>query len=156
MRSLLVSAVVLISLVLANLGHTDLLGDVACHRGLNKDCLRTHKINPNGILPSGARLHSGDSIWSPGGEFQLACQRDGNLVLYRHGYPLWSSGTAGMEVRECVMQPDGNLVLYGHAHNAVWASNTPGNPGVFLAVQDDGNVVIYRPVYPIWATGTNR
>ena len=156
MRFLLVSAVVLISLVFANIGHTDFLGDVAYHRGLNKDCLRTHRNNPNGILPSGARLHSGESIWAPGGDFYLACQKDGNLVLYRQGNPLWSSGTYGMAVRECVMQTDGNLVLYGYSRETVWASNTPGNPGAFLAVQDDGNVVIYRPVYPICSTGTNR
>ena len=156
MRYLLVSVVVLISLGLADLGHTNFLGDEACHRGLNKDCLRTHRNNPNGILPSGARLHSGESIWSPSGEFQLFCQRDGNLVLYRNGSPFWSSGTSGKGVRECFMQTDGNLVLYGYSHEPVWASNTQGNPGAFLAVQDDGNVVIYRPVIPVWATGTNR
>lgn len=156
MRSLLVSVVVLISLMLADPGQADFSGDAACHRGIGKDCLRKHRHNPNGILPSGTRLYSGESIWAPGGDFQLSCQKDGNLVLYRSGNPLWASGTAGRAVRECVMQTDGNLVLYGHSHDPVWASNTPGNPGAFLAVQDDGNVVIYRPVIPVWSTGTNR
>lgn len=156
MQSLLVSLAVLISLVLAAPGQANFLEDLACHRGVGKDCLRKHRNSPNGILPSGARLFSGESIWAPNGEFQLSCQRDGNLVLSRHGSPIWSSGTDGRGVRECVMQTDGNLVLYGHSHDPVWASNTYGNPGAFLAVQDDGNVVIYRPVVPVWATGTNR
>ncbi|OGP49946.1 MAG: hypothetical protein A2Y79_02805 [Deltaproteobacteria bacterium RBG_13_43_22] len=108
------------------------------------------------MLPSGARIHRGESVWAPGGEFRLSCQNDGNLVLYRHEFPLWSSGTVGREVRECLMQTDGNLVLYGPGRQPVWASNTQGNPGSFLAVQDDGNVVIYRPVVPVWNTGTNR
>lgn len=156
MRSFFIVTVVLISLLFATTGHTNFLRDLACQRGLSTDCLRTQRGNSNGILPSGARLHRGESIWAPSGEFQLSCQNDGNLVLYRHGSPYWSSGTAGMEVRECVMQTDGNLVLYGYGRQPVWSSNTPGNPGAFLAVQDDGNVVIYRPVVPVWATGTNR
>jgi hypothetical protein len=111
---------------------------------------------PGGLLPSGTRMHAGDSLWSPNREFQLACQRDGNLVLYRKGHPLWSSGTAGREIKECVMQRDGNLVIIDHGHHPVWASGTQGNPGAFLAVQDDGNMVIYRPAKPVWASGTNR
>jgi hypothetical protein len=113
-------------------------------------------IVPRGVLPPGARMHAGDSLWSPNREFQLSCQRDGNLVLYRKGHPLWSSGTAGRELGECVMQRDGNLVLFGHDHHPIWTTGTQGNPGSFLSVQDDGNVVIYRPATPVWATGTNR
>jgi hypothetical protein len=156
MRSFLISTVILISLLSAITGHANFVRDLACQRGLSTDCLRTQRGDSNGILPSGARLHRGESIWAPSGEFRLSCQNDGNLVLYRHESPYWSSGTYGMDVRECVMQPDGNLVLYGHGRQPVWASNTQGNPGAFLAVQDDGNVVIYRAVVPIWATGTNR
>lgn len=156
MRSILVTIAILISLIAADTGQTDFLKELACHRGLNRDCLRTRRDNSNGILPSGARLQRGESIWAPSGEFQLSCQRDGNLVLYRDRTPVWSTGTTGREVRECVMQTDGNLVLYGHGRQPVWASNTQGNPGAFLAVQDDGNIVIYKPVHPVWATGTNR
>ena len=113
-------------------------------------------LAPKGVLSPGARMHAGDSLWSNNREFQLSCQRDGNLVLYRKGHPIWSSGTAGRELRECVMQRDGNFVLVGHGHQPIWASGTPGNPGAFLSIQDDGNVVIYRPASPIWATGSNR
>jgi hypothetical protein len=156
MRTVFISIVVLLSFLFANTGHTNFSKDLACHRGLATDCLRTQRTNAIGILPSGARLHRGESIWAPSGEFQLSCQGDGNLVLYRHGAPIWFSGTSGREIRECFMQPDGNLVIYGHGHQPLWATNTPGNPGAFLAVQDDGNVVIYRPAIPVWSTGTNR
>jgi hypothetical protein len=156
MRSFVIAAGILVFLLSAEIGQANFSRDLACHRGLSTDCLRTHRENANGILPSGARLHRGESIWAPSGEFQLSCQNDGNLVLYRRGFPIWSTNTAGTEVRECAMQPDGNLVLYGSGRQPVWASNTQGNPGAFLAVQDDGNVVIYRPVSPLWATGTNR
>jgi hypothetical protein len=111
---------------------------------------------PKGVLPPGARMHAGDSLWSNNREFQLTCQRDGNLVLYRRGHAVWSSGTSGRELRECVMQRDGNFVLLGHEHHPFWATGTQGNPGAFLSVQDDGNVVIYRPASAVWATGTNR
>jgi hypothetical protein len=111
---------------------------------------------PKGILPPGAFLRPGDALWSPNGEFQLLFQRDGNLVLYRKGRPLWSTGTNDREVRECVMQPDGNLVLYGRGRIPVWASSTQGNHGAFLSLQNDGNMVIYRPAIPVWASGTNR
>jgi hypothetical protein len=158
MRFLIGSALVLISLTFAGIGHTDRFGNEDRPMGAHRDNLWRHRIPANGILPPGTRLHAGESVSAPNREFQLACQRDGNLVLYRQGRPLWSSGTAGRGVRECVMQTDGNLVLYGHSRDGgvVWMSNTAGNPGAFLAVQDDGNVVIYRPAVPIWATDTYR
>jgi len=113
-------------------------------------------IAPKGVLPPGARMHAGDSLYSNNREFQLICQRDGNLALYRRGQAIWSSGTAGRELRECVMQRDGNFVLLGHERYPIWATGTQGNPGAFLSVQDDGNLVIYRPASAVWATGTNR
>lgn len=156
MRISFIIMAILISFVSVRSGQGDFYQDLACHRGLSKDCLRIQRENANGLLPSGSRLHRGEAIWSPSGEYQLVFQRDGNLVLSRHGTPLWASGTAGSEARECIMQTDGNLVLYVPGHRPVWSSNTFGNPGSFLAVQDDGNVVIYKPVHPVWATGTNR
>jgi hypothetical protein len=156
MRSLIISILVLISLTFTDLGHTDPPGRGDNPMGAHRDNLWKHRIPANGILPSGAGLRAGESVWAPNRDIQLTCQRDGNLVLYRKGHPVWSSGSAGRAIRECVMQTDGNLVLYGYSKDVVWASNTSGNPGAFLSVQDDGNVVIYRPAYPIWDTGTNR
>jgi hypothetical protein len=43
------------------------------------------------------------------------------------------------------MQGDGNLVLYGPGHTARWSSRTNGIPGAYLVMQTDGNLVIYAP-----------
>jgi hypothetical protein len=98
--------------------------------------------------------NNNESRTSNNGLYTFIMQGDGNLVLYKSGTPLWSSGTNGVAVDFCIMQSDGNLVLYGFSNNAVWASGTDGQPGSFLVVQDDGNVVIYRPNFPVWATNT--
>jgi hypothetical protein len=90
-----------------------------------------------------------------GGQFLLAQQTDGNLVLYRSdGAALWSTGTAGSAARIAVMQNDGNFVLYTTGGQPVWDSATAGNPGTVLAMQDDGNIVLYGPGGPLWASGT--
>jgi hypothetical protein len=99
-------------------------------------------------------LTPGKSIASPGGQYHLTLQPDGNLVESNAaGTALWSSGTQGRVVTEMVMQGDGNLVLY-NGTRAVWASNTAGNPGAYLSVQDDGDLVIYSGTTPVWATTT--
>lgn len=156
MRTYIISALVLISLFYFTPEYIDHSGIAAFNKSPHRGAPGTGGLVPRRILPSGDRLRTGQSISAPGGEFWLACQKDGNLVLYRQGQPLWSSGTGGKAVRSCVMQKDGNLVLYGYSDEVVWASNTQGNPGAYLAVQDDGNVVIYIPECPIWSTGTNR
>jgi hypothetical protein len=106
-------------------------------------------MNPGDVL------HPGDSITSPSGNYLLAMQTDGNLVLYSGTCALWASNTNGKPVAVCIMQGDGNLVLYNGSAKAVWASNTSGKPGAYLVVQDDGNVVIYQPSgAALWATNT--
>jgi len=156
MRTFIISVIVLISLFYFTLGYSGQPSIGAFNFGPNMDTPGIGNLVPKRILPSGARLGSGESISAPNKDFWLTCQKDGNLVLYHRGQPLWDTRTYGMAVRECVMERDGNLVLYEYSHNAVWASNTQGNPGAYLAVQDDGNVVIYVPECPIWSTGTNR
>lgn len=156
MRTFIISALVLISLFYFTPGYIDHPSIAAFNKSPHRGSPGTGDLVPRRILPSGARLRSGESISAPSGDFWLACQKDGNLVLYRKGQPLWSTGTSGKAVRACAMQRDGNLVLYGYSDEVVWASNTQGNPGAYLAVQDDGNAVIYVPESPIWSTGTNR
>jgi hypothetical protein len=51
----------------------------------------------------------------------LSLQKDGNLVLYRDGKPVWASNTAGKSGNLFArMQDDGNFVLY---------QGTPDQPG---------------------------
>lgn len=81
-------------------------------------------------------------------------QADGNLVLYDHGAPLWSSGTSGTAPGVVHMQEDGNLVLYDGSNVPRWASGTAGYAGAYLLVQDDGNAVMYKDGVIVWATHT--
>src|SRR5260370_41701009 len=90
-------------------------------------------------LPTEGRLNPNDDVVSNNGRFQLTMQSDGNLVLYDNASGrknLWSSGTQGQAVNNCIMQSDGNLVIYGFP-NPVWDSGTQGHPNAYLRVQDD-------------------
>lgn len=108
-----------------------------------------------GQMKPGDVLHPGDSLASNNGNYVLAMQRDGNLVIYSGTSALWASNTAGKPVAVCIMQGDGNLVLYNNSTQAVWASNTSGRAGAHLVVQDDGNVVIVQTNgVAAWATNT--
>ena len=100
--------------------------------------------------------------------FELAMQRDGNLVLYAPnsdlaipGRPMWSTSqyTYGKSVQGLQMQGDGNLVMYDASGHAIWWPYYPGNAsnpnscspvcgtfghsGDYLTLQDDGNLVLY-------------
>ena len=114
--------------------------------------LASYPAMARNVLESGQMLYRGEALTSPNGYYKLILQEDGNLVLYRKGKALWSSGTNGKDARKLVMQSDGNLVLYGN-NGPIWASNTSGNRGAFLMLQNDGNLVIYKAV---WSTGTAR
>jgi pimeloyl-ACP methyl ester carboxylesterase len=106
---------------------------------------------PDMLLP-GEQLSPGQSRTSANGQFELAYQGDGNLVLYRisDGYPLWATNTFTPGVVE--MQHDGNLVIYSNAGTAIWWTGTVGYPGARLAVQSDSNLVIYDYYgFPIWS-----
>ncbi len=106
-------------------------------------------------LEPGQELHIDERLTSANGQFSLALQTDGNLVLYEGGEAVWASGTDGREVSKAIMQEDGNLVLYATDGEPVWASETDGNNGAYLLLQDDRNLVIYSAEgNPIWATNT--
>ena len=110
----------------------------------------TDRLNP------GESLGVNESLDSPGGEYSLFLQPDGNLVLYdRDRQPVWASGTNGQDVTKAAMQQDGNFVLYAQSGDPVWATDTYGNDGAYLVIQEDRNVVIYSTAAaPLWATNT--
>lgn len=86
-----------------------------------------------------------------------------NIVLYKAGTPIWTSGTVSSRAGgpySLVLQKDGDLVGYeGSAKDRTrfWSSGTGGR-GVRpyrLAVQNNGNVVLYDGRgRPLWSTGT--
>ena len=94
-------------------------------------------------LASGGVLNSNQQVKSPGGQFRLIYQSDGNLVLYGGSLAYWSSGTAPYSTGKAVMQTDGNLVVYDAGNVARFASNTSGNPGAHLSLDNIGRLRIY-------------
>lgn len=112
--------------------------------------------NYQNILASGANLMPDDSLYSDDGASQLIYQLDGNLVLYRFGVAVWSSGTFG-NPGNVWMQMDGNLIIFNSNSQPIWESGTAGNTGATLHLQGDGNLVIYATdSRALWNTGTNE
>ncbi len=110
-----------------------------------------------GTIQPGQGLTAGETFSSCGGEYTLAMQDDGNLVLYHNGKgAIWATMTNGKGGFNMWMQGDGNFVLYDTKSKALWNSTTEGHGGAFLAVQGDGNLVVYAPGNtPVWNSGTN-
>lgn len=107
-------------------------------------------------LMAGTVLRGGSWLASPSGQYRLAMQPDGNLVLYWKKHPMWESGTAKHPGAVLEMQADGNLVIY-HGKRAIWTSGTDrgGNGRYYLSVQDNGNATIYSAARKlVWATQT--
>ena len=71
----------------------------------------------NRLLP-GAQLTAGAFLRSADRRLTMVMQGDGNLVLYRDGPAVWSSGTSGDGLR-AVMQYDGNFVAPPREHPPV-------------------------------------
>ena len=103
---------------------------------------------------------------SPGRNYTLTVQSDGNLVEYdirdrAHPRAVWSTRTAGAGRVRLTAQADGNLVLRNiDTGRAVWASGAKGGSAYYqLDVQEDRNVVLYRTdgvhrSTAVWSTHT--
>ena len=109
-----------------------------------------------GLLESGRQLHSGSSVTSCNGQYGLAMQGDGNLILYRHpGNMVWHSGTSGHAGAYAAMQVDGNLVVQKTGLRApqavLWHAGTWEYPESSLQVTNDGNLVVRTANgLPVW------
>jgi hypothetical protein len=53
-------------------------------------------------------------------------QPNGELVIYKQAYPIWSSGTHGNPGAILAVQEDGNLAIYNKYRKPVWATGTNG------------------------------
>ena len=114
---------------------------------------------PPGSLQAGQVLRAGQTMVSGGGQYTLAMQTDGNLVVYGNDCVIWASNTAGTgSANYLAMQTDGNLVIYTSAGKPVWASNTAGTGSAnYLAMQGDGNLVVYTNAgKSVWGAGRNN
>ena len=109
-----------------------------------------------GLLAPQRQLHGGSAVASCNGQYGLAMQGDGNLVLYRHpGAGVWNSGTGGHHGAYAAMQADGNLVVQENGLRApdavLWHAGTWEYPESSLVVSDDGNLVVRTANgLPVW------
>jgi hypothetical protein len=94
------------------------------------------------LLASGEELRPNERRQAFGGTFTFVYQGDGNLVLYRAGRALWSSGTAGQPAYLAAMQGDGNLVVYARPAAPVFNTQTNGHAGAQLFVESTGRLVL--------------
>jgi hypothetical protein len=101
--------------------------------------------------------YSSPMTWCAG-DYQLAQQEDGNLVIYKaNSGPIWASHTYNSPGAQLHFQGDGNIVLYpaNNSTNALWATGTYNHPGDEFRVQTDGNLVVYNSSgAAVWALGT--
>ncbi len=104
-------------------------------------------------LRAGQQLNRGGVLRSSLGNYILALQGDGNLVIYNHcGKAIWAINKPGDIL---VLQGDNNLVEYTTTYGVVWASNTSGSGASSLVMQNDGNLVLYTAAgKAVWSSGT--
>ncbi|MBX3172461.1 MAG: hypothetical protein KF760_33970 [Candidatus Eremiobacteraeota bacterium] len=101
------------------------------------------------LLPGQSIIVKG-RLTSPSGNYFLAIQGDGNLVIYNGNSPIWQSDTRASKVVFSLDQ-DGWLRLKDGNGKTVWKSNT--GTGTSLVMQDDGRLVMFRGSSPIWSVG---
>ncbi|MCC9306082.1 hypothetical protein LN042_02990 [Kitasatospora sp. RB6PN24] len=113
----------------------------AVHPATFTNC--TISTTGNIAITPGTSIGEGVNLCS--GNYELAMQTDGNLVIYGpSGSALWYSGTVNSGTTVADAQTDGNFVVYSGS-TALWNSRTGGNPGAYPCFQPDGNLVVYRP-----------
>jgi peptidoglycan/xylan/chitin deacetylase (PgdA/CDA1 family) len=129
----------------------DLLGRTGPPRG----CGAAVPVSlPATLVDGGTTLRAGDVVRSPGNQYRLVMQSDGNLVEYTEHRALWSSGTFGHSGARAVMQSDGNLVVYSSSGRPLWSSHTFGHPGAGLRLRNDGELRVMSGVAVLWSSHT--
>ncbi|MFI9814466.1 S8 family serine peptidase [Saccharothrix variisporea] len=92
----------------------------------------------------GESLAVGQQKVSPNGQYKLALDADGSLVLRNAtNAVVWHSQTSGRGGVSAELQHDGNFVLYTADGSPTWHTFTGGTAVDRIVVQDDGNVVAY-------------
>lgn len=100
------------------------------------------------------RLNPGQFLLSGNGKHRFIQQKDGNLVLYRSGKPVWANNRDGKKGAWTMLQKDGNLVSRLNG-KVIWASGTDGKKGVRLVVINNGDLTLRNSSDKVvWATQT--
>ena len=108
---------------------------------------------PSTSLGIGAVLGSGASLRSPGGQFVLTMQPDGNLVLrLATGRWLWSTRTQGHRGATLSVDSSGNAAITTTQSKLVWSTGTAAHRGARLALQADGDLTIVAATGTAWSS----
>ena len=101
-------------------------------------------------------MRNGNDLYSESGQYRLAFQSDGNLVLYDGGSAIWATGTSN-NADKVGLYNDGHFIATKNGQ-AKWTTNRYGYPKTFLSVQNDGNIVEYdwTNLNAVWASNTAR
>jgi hypothetical protein len=101
--------------------------------------MNDHLFGLEGMAAAADTLSSGQclnntnpNITASNGQFYLALQSDGNLVLNSLSTYIWASQSSG-GVQACMLST-GNLVVYNSSQGIIWQSNTSGNAGAYAKV----------------------
>ncbi|MEP9404445.1 hypothetical protein [Sphingomonas sp. VNH70] len=117
----------------------------AYDKASNRERVENVNIVRAGGMPANFSLRHGEGIKSPGNQYVLHLQQDGNLVIYnRDTAATWETMTGDRGQNHLDMQGDGNLVLYASNGQVVWNTGTWGNPGAYAELTDYGKLVLRR------------
>jgi len=127
------------------------IDDLAVYQGAMSDAAVSAMFDAQAANISGANvlavdqtLQNDGALHSSDGTYWLVMQKDGNLVLYANGAPIWDTDTRATANfgSTLVMQADNNLVIYRPDGTPIWDTDTGGSGADRLVLYDDGDLVL--------------
>lgn len=104
-------------------------------------------------LASGDTLAAGSTLVTRDGEFRLAMQANGDLVVrLGSSVALWRTGTAGHAGAHLTVLADGDVEVVAHG-TVVFTTRTQGHPGARLVLEGDGQLAVVRGGTVLWTDG---
>jgi hypothetical protein len=108
------------------------------------------------LLASGAALTSGQALISSKGMYMLYMQRDGNVVEYTAGRPIWWTGTGHNPGSRLLMRKNGRLVVLNPTGHVLWSSQVAGGDGTAtLNLNDNATVSVDAGTSVLWSNGVS-
>lgn len=106
-----------------------------------------------GLLGSGLSLLPGEKLVSPDALYQLDMQKDGNLVEYSGGLPLWWTKTAHHPGASATVTTTGKLEILSAQGAVLWSSRGEGVPGSQLELLENGVLELESNASLSWSNG---
>lgn len=106
-------------------------------------------------LEQGSPLASGKTLTTPGGEFELQMQTNGDLVeRLVDGPPVWSTRTAGNGGARLSVVASGDVEVTTRSGKVLWSTKTAGHRGARLVLGLDGDVAVEAAGRQLWSSGS--